>query len=525
MNPLSTYPFQSQLQTGLHSLEKLSKQKTSHNIFKRILSALLPFYDRARTFRALRTQEHLIREGSIKSAQKNAFLDAIREKKTPGFMQLRKELSSLDCRIFTSPFPKSLWERNQIKKIEKLKNKESMWLDSSILGHCLLMRVTKHVQGKQESYTVQFANTGLGLEHHPRITLPNGKVVSQTLLEYQNISKDVLLHSHFLKSIEGELESKLPHSIYKKLETLGKPTKIVYQKNSPYFSKPQLGESCVPSSMWTLAKQVLSPDEYKELRNEMRMTALVKEYRRIKNGWDQSSTAKILALDQVQRIQGTYKRKSISSPAVLHKIKKELLGELKMNNIEMKIKNPSKIKGSSDKFLLYPQLITLTAKTQLMSYKKSIKKMKNGLAYDVSRDPKTKQLHGKDLCDNLYLLYYNIANGNANEIYQCMANLRKEDLANINSLKKSDPKKIKQTAELLIDLAWQFRTIDRTRSGIAKSLFLATLGSKLSAGLHDAELEKKANVVLRRTTIASKNLNIDLYLPEDNLWREGLRKL
>ncbi|MCE2982644.1 MAG: hypothetical protein LW832_03655 [Parachlamydia sp.] len=67
----------------------------------------------------------------------------------------------------------------------------------------------------------------------------------------------------------------------------------------------------------------------------------MKNYVGVKNSWKTSSTAKILVLDHIQKLKGSFKKSNQNLPEVFQDIEKEMLGKLKMRDVEMKRANRS----------------------------------------------------------------------------------------------------------------------------------------------------------------------------------------
>ncbi|MCE2982646.1 MAG: hypothetical protein LW832_03665 [Parachlamydia sp.] len=78
---------------------------------------------------------------------------------------------------------------------------------------------------------------------------------------------------------------------------------------------------------------------------------------------------------------------------------------------------------------------------------------------------------------------------------------------------------MKQTSRLLSNLANEINNIDKTRSGVAKSYFLAKMA--LIMDINNKEHKKSLEYVEQDYI----NLNAQFYLPGDNRWLSGLQKI
>jgi len=105
-----------------------------------------------------------------------------------------------------------------------------------------------------------------------------------------------------------------------------------------------------------------------------------------------------------------------------------------------------------------------------------------------------------------------------------------------SELKLNDEKKVLQTVNILLDLAAQFREIDKTRSGLAKQLFLLDLAA-YQLGIaneltDDGDMKQKIkealeNMQLNRSIAKQEyhNMHVEFYLPEDHIWVSARKQL
>ena len=407
----------------------------------------------------------------------------------------------------------------------------------------MLMRVTKI---KDDDFTLQFSNTGAGLDEnpdfHPRESFGSGNY--QVTAEIQHITSEKLQGDFFercsklmMSNNKNSVDS-LIMQIYEEMKTLGSPIKYPV-KDSPYWSRQQLGGSCVPSSVWAMAKMVLNKDEIKKLETDMRLKSLIANYKMIKNGWDQSSTAKIMVLDQIQTLKNDFKQKV----DIFDTIEEELLGKLNMSSPEMKIAGnkglPSLIKSKSNgEVVLKAKKANLRAAETKLTARLSFENVEPAAALEfkaVQNPEKPSNYQGKNLCDKYYLLYLAIACGDhkdstlfLQDAMKCMEEcvqlfLNKEE-SKLQSL--LGPKEtVLKMADLLDDLASQLGKIDKTRSGMAKGFVLAEMAAFIKTILHEKYVGGSLLINLLNFYQEYGMLKVKAHLPLDNVWVLALERL
>ena len=124
--------------THFQKLEDLSQKSEIFFPIKKIISSLFPLFIMQRTAQALRTQEHLIRQGSGLESQIPAFLQIINEQSGENFTRLAGELRNIKFQPSSSPsapverltpfFTRQDWLNNVKNSINSLKNGESTWI-------------------------------------------------------------------------------------------------------------------------------------------------------------------------------------------------------------------------------------------------------------------------------------------------------------------------------------------------------------------------------------------------------------
>lgn len=532
---------------------------------------------------AHRTQEHLTRNpalgGSHLSLQLWPFYQALDGKSGFGFEKLRKELSQMKPIGYLNYDPLVHSQKIQ-KQLNSLKSGESMWIDAGTAKghHGMMMRLTRLDKDDKIFYKMQFANTGGGLpensDFHQEIPRLNSKdktkfqtvalindipaekfneidffnrffFVAHTGIDPSNPDKTDPLNPdnepQTQKETNDQKESiQIINKMYVIMRELGKPEKLdpSLPENSGYFSRPQIGGSCVPSSMWAMARFVLSKEERQELKLDMRFQSLLHNYEHVKNGWGQMRTAKILALDQIQTLKGKYKKSNIESPDVLSSIEKELLGQLGMQRTEIKISESSRkdiskflTKTPDNNYTCKPMRAFFTQKKWSLILDLELKEINIINIKEYKFKKVNNHLEGVDLFDDIYLLYYSIANGDHELSYINLQRLMK-NLG--NNSQEIDKNKAEQTAALLMGLGFRLKDVDTTRSGIAKESLLIDLAahallladgaanlddmySKYSKDTDPKPIQLDIKSLIKYFEAAYADLKVDFY-EKDNIW-------
>ncbi|HRD55702.1 MAG TPA: hypothetical protein PLC42_04820, partial [Parachlamydiaceae bacterium] len=294
--------------------------------------------------------------------------------------------------------------------VKKLSKGESVLIDGHVLrfkgpamkpsgGHAMVMRITRN---HNNTYNMEFVNTGIGItrnsEFHPKSKTVENEY--QTVALIQNISPKKLFKNHFFETFssvasggkiptfscipkeqlghakglatQGE-NSNLENQIdlmYLCMRQLGKPVQM--EEGSSYYTQAQLGGSCSVSSLWAVSQIVLSKEEVKILKTDAKLKSLIRNYKKIQNGYDQSSTRKLMVLDQVQSLKQHYMHDQ-NAQKILNKTELDLLSDLKINRVEIKTSSKGKvslkqflepIKGKPGEFTLKPMQATLNFQTK-----------------------------------------------------------------------------------------------------------------------------------------------------------------
>lgn len=496
---------------------------------------------------ASRSQEHLLREGSHLKLQVSRFQSLIESKKSAGFQKFNKELSQIAP---TTPidFAISKWRAHLIREsLKNLKQETSILIDASITGHTMLMRFTRN---SDHTFDLEFANTGAGSSKNPDFH-PKHKEkphLHQTVALIRRIPAEKIFDNHFLEtycslaSFFGEIPNKscLSDEVKKKwvqkfekakdkdelfdnqldalydcMRTLGKP--VAAEPNSRYFSRPQIGGSCIASSIWSMGRILLSESELKEAETDSKIKSLLRNYKAIKNGYDQTSTRKIMVLDQVQTLMQIYKGQE-REMGVLGKIENELLSSLNMKRTEVKVARHSRIDiakyltpAKRGKFELKPMVATFRTRDSSLKIVANWNEDKSAkFPYRVSVNKGDPNLYdGENHADSCYLLYLAIANGDQDKCEAYLMQVMK------SLTKKPSPNKLRQINTTLISL---LNALDaaNTRSDIAKKYFLTLLIKS-----HDKNAIPDAYLQRRKEEYAG--LEIELQL--DNIWVKAINQL
>lgn len=536
-----------------------------------------------RNWKALQIQEHLLQDVySISTVHIADFTRMLNGRTGAGFIALQQELSEMVGGFGSEvgkwlPGGRDRWATSLKARVSAMKDGNSIWVDAlTVKGvHGMMMRITK----KGDKYDLRFANTGAGIQDnsdfHPKKTdTQTGKVLYQTVALIKDIDKDRLFESFHrfalaahgelppassnVTEIKGQEDVTIINDMYRVLRELGTPVKVA-KKNQQYWSREQEGSSCVPSSIWAMAKMVLNRDELHELKMDMRMTKLLEDYKEIKKGSDQDSTQKIIVLDLIQKLKGVYKKNGEKSPEIFDKIEKELCTSLEMIYPEIKIVSPSNTEikhfttqmGATEEYALVPVEATWHPRVGTCVTDLQFKKLEMVETYTVTKDPNYPEndiWHGKTVLDSIYLLYFHIAKGDQSKsiIYLKQVMDRFHELETMktfieqNSKKKKKLKNEKQlqlhgkkptihdlnselknkksvlqkksslTIKLLTSLTDQFPLIDCTRSGIAKRAVLA----KLNEIIPMKEIKERRNIC-KDARRAYLNMHVDFYLGKD----------
>lgn len=516
----------------IKDLESLYYKETKNSILDKFISkcgnALFKISSifNPRSLESYRTQEHLIRGfGSHLTAQSDAFKKHFGKKTGGNFDKLNAELkngfpanSVATAQRKILPGGEKLWAEAIKSKLKDLEAGQSLWVDATTLKgyHGMIMRLTKN---QDDSFDLQYANTGAGMETNPDFhpkqsidlsdpqrannyqlvglmkSIPADKLMGDFFETFAHISETGKAPkgssfkeayesktNEFIKKADSEEENRVEfteviNQMYCALRCLGTPEKT---DDARYYSTQQIGNSCVASSMWAMAKVVLTPQEFQETQRDMQIQSLVHHYKQLKEGYDQSTTRKIMVLDLIQVLKKEY------DDPMLGKIEKEIKGELNMLDAEVKISKASNVKIESlikenqGKYELpsfdaristrMPSLVNLNLSAHV-----AVEETEEGFSYQLEKRPGTEQWKGKSMVDKTGLLSFYVANGNHQETKVHLEEILKDINNPLLGIKSSSGL---SAVRLLGRLAENFEQFDTTRSGIAKRKCLALLAIK-----------------------------------------------
>lgn len=474
-----------------------------------------------------------------------------------GGSQLENAIAQLDkaisdkLRVFSNdPIRKyigflSAQERTQAMKagVKNLPVGESIILDAQTSnpvgtdkvlkpGHAMLMRLTHNQDG---TFKMEFVNTGGGISNskfHPKSESEPHKC--QTVACIDGISRKQLLENHFfetfcsiasgedippescldadlrnkandlLKPKDDQIQSVMTRieALYLCLSTLGEPVKM--PENSNYYSRPQIGGSCSVSPLWVISKIILPEKSITELEKDTKLKSLLRNYKLIENGYDQSSTRKIMVLDQVESLKHIYEGDA-KALKVLNKIEGKLKGDMGIDRVESKIKN-GRIRlenflsksDSPNEFSIASMQGKLTRRKGTLKLDVKWEIPESAVNYDVTRSDHG--LSGKDRADSMFLLYFAIANGDQKSC--------EKYIQEVLSKPKVYSEKYQEVERLLGSLSDDLSD-SNTRSDIAKKYFLIRLMER-----NNPDLKSKYD-----------GMAVEAHLTDDNIWVKGINEL
>lgn len=552
---------------AFQELRRLSEKDIESPKMKRLINASQNVFNRqthenekdSRWDEVLFNQEHLgalAHQGSQTYRQKLLFKEALIFKDKESFTKIHEEIDHMvpfeteQIRWNQSPEAQNKMIGVMVRRLKALSEGKSMWMDLSTQTHTMMARITREKDG----FTMQFANTGDGVvenrDFHPvMIHSQSGKRLFQTVTKLENIPVEKFCNTDFMKGLyRVRMESSLSHSgkseaearptnrLYAHLRSLGvTPTAVPHSKDAEaglgavddrYWSHLQRGGSCVPSSMWMLAKVGLSREAFKELRLETRLNFLIKTYRLIASGWDSTMTSKIIALELVQKVQGVIKKDHEFAVPKELKVMREKLLRMTPNGAESPIdatERPRKIPN-----VVHIEEVDFEVKDSASLRLKATFRPINAVLAPIVYDMEKEGLSSKAIEDMAYMLYYNVASGKAKEssqyLEQCI-----DMVKDIHRSPRSERRhiqnaiRLQEVSALLGKLSMKLRQVDHTRAGLAKQYTLALLGLYMAkkGGVPSTEAQRIVDSFKDKVT----QWNLELYLEDDNIWLKGYQKL
>jgi len=552
---------------SFEKLDKLSKKKRSKsllNFIKNKFNILKKFtFKIKRSQDALRTQEHLLKEGSLINFHLKAFtkrLDMLGTREARSFGKALNNMDSAAKGFTLRKLAKNRWIEKQVTSIMNLKSGESHMIDASsaAAGHGMILRFEKK-DGKTNLY---FSNTGLGAYEHPDFHPITKTKEGKALLQTTAIIEDILRGDYDLKtflndftaaqdqgrytpSMRSRLEEKPKEKsevslkegkldpikkMYVILRQLGIPkqTNFEHEGEKRCWGRAQMGSSCVPSSLWAMGKTMLPKDQIRELKTDMRIKSLLRNYQHYKNGYDRSSTNIVLMLDQVQklkRISDKYYADSQLSE-ILSNVQKEITTKA---NAKQDIEAPIRGVRIPDKIPFLEAHFNSKSPSQIGAKVRFEPIALEGELKNVSfQKGDTGRFEPKSIDDAGYLLYVHVASGDEkNTVYylNCLLEKIKENKEEMKNRKENlafpagiDPEINDHLARLFLKLSTDLGKFDRTRSGLAKQYFMIllvdALAIKTTRNVYNDLIDKK----LKSAKENYDTLHVRAYLSQDNIW-------
>lgn len=300
-------------------------------------------------------------------------------------------------------------------------------------------------------------------------------------------------------------------ALYLCLETLGEPKTM---EDAVYYSRPQIGGSCSVSPLWVLSKLTLSENSVAELENDTKFKSLMRNYKLIKNGQDQSSTRKIMVLDQVQSLMHIHKDDA-KAVKVLRKIQSELMTS-GISRVESKVTGGVELTSYLGESVngvrsMQPLRAKLTPKGGKLELDVQWKQDSKSPIHYQFKEVSAGNFEGHDLADALFLLYFSVAKGDqqASEAYiqQVLSKLAVE----------GDLQKRLDIHNCLMGLVKDLST-SNTHSDIAKKYCLVRL---MQVNNPQFDLRSLANQYLPNY----KAMAVEAHLGADNIWVNVINKL
>lgn len=529
-----------------NQLSRAHEKKTSKVLifFRRLYNKL--FADpRKLILRQLLTQEHL--EYDIGSQTSDFIPDLSKHLKnypnpSEGCKKLMNLLEQMDAHptaFYQRQSDRLGWINSTHEDIHQLKEGESYLLDcsSSVSEHAMLMEITK----VNDRFTINFYNTGAGIDEnifHPSITKDNQKQEYQVCAVIEGVRASKISH-RFIRDLfrvidkgprdesqQAESESgafgetlSIISCIYEKLSELGPPTDLSkdYDQNRGLFRKEQLGSSCSASVLWALAHSKLTPDELSYLKQNMLWSYLIRGYEEFKSGINYTTANKILLLEQISKLNGSYEKRKEKPPEVLNQIRKELQSDtkaatyIKKNKKMQNILNRMAVK--KEKLLKLP-LISVDKKR--FSSKKEQVHFKIGRIsendinnYSFSINTKG-EVSPMDLESRIYLTHLYVILGDEQKAEMQVKRL----ISELNNVKNRSEFNISQETKVRIrSLAEILSLKESNRKNIARIEFFNSLADLIKYKKIGSEHRFEYN-----------QLNAGKYLA-DNTWVKGIKSL
>jgi hypothetical protein len=221
--------------------------------------------------------------------------------------------------------------------VQDLPENESLLICTDSRGHATISEIqcTGTDPNGKKRYSVIVYNTGGGQRNHHSQMNNDGKLRYQTSFEIQNVSEESLCGktSGFFSKIYSARSQPTEYFYTAALPSLDGTLAPARVEEQRVWSHGQLGGSCTASCLLAFIRPNMSPEEFKEFRDSIRMEMLLKTYEQAQAGKASSHT--INAAQEIARKLLTRREAPEISEALAHlqqanprTARKGLLGQL-----------------------------------------------------------------------------------------------------------------------------------------------------------------------------------------------------
>lgn len=255
--------------------------------------------------------EHLDTHGShgempVKIVQKLFDSETLTIKLSPeapsNFIEAHRQYSKQTMDL--TPF----YHRLLIRKFEQLAPGQCHIFSMGTLSHMMTGMVKKEANG---TYTFYQANSGQGIDFHPKKLDPDGNMEFQKVYVVKNIPpkqlKKFISSYGRIKMVDTTISLFYPRFsdfmvkwLYQHLPKLGTP---IREKDERFWGKPQIGASCTGQAEIALVKACLTDESCDQLQTHLKIHSVFKMYKQIVTGFDTHYSAKISVLEMVKHLQ------------------------------------------------------------------------------------------------------------------------------------------------------------------------------------------------------------------------------
>lgn len=202
--------------------------------------------------------------------------------------------------------PASLLAKRVKNDIKKLDVGESILISGTIWRHSTLMSITcaANEKGKKTFSVVQY-NEGVGSTYHYTKINENGMTCRQSALEIIEVDEEKLFgkDSHFIKDALNPFSFNNSEKFYEIVIPQLKGQFAPESDDPRLWSYGQLGGSCSSACVMAFIRSQLSEDVFSKFQLMAKTESLLKLYRQIKRGCENSSMRKLIALEIVKQLE------------------------------------------------------------------------------------------------------------------------------------------------------------------------------------------------------------------------------